>query len=157
MPSLLLYLLIKEFLLDLFQTLHEWLHLFLCLTNIVVNASSWQIAAFFIFSTIWMNVPSIIAKFYYRAFIVSLVSFSSSWYFSIFYWISWSFWSNCFWANTSLAIFFPTLAYGLQILGDQFDAQHIFTCTILHPANVPSLRKVIELFSHRTMSHTSFS
>ncbi len=78
----------------------------LCLTNVVVNASSWSwTGAFFISSTIHVSVPSTIMKFYYRAFRVSFAS-SSSWVFSNFSWISWSFWSSCLWVNTSLTLIF---------------------------------------------------
>jgi hypothetical protein len=72
----------------------------------VVNASSWWIATFFIPPTIQVSVPSIIAKLCCRAFKVSLTSFSSSWFFSNFCWVSWSYWSNRLWTNTSLALFF---------------------------------------------------
>lgn len=80
--------------------------LYLCPTNVVVSTSPWWTATFFISSTTQMNVPSTIMKFYSRAFRVSLASFSSSWVFSNFCWVSWSFWSNCLWANMSLASFF---------------------------------------------------
>jgi hypothetical protein len=78
----------------------------LCLTNVVVSTSSWWIVAFFISSTTQVSVPSIIAKFCYRPFRVSLTSFSSFWLFSNFYWISWNLLSNCLWTNTSLTLFF---------------------------------------------------
>jgi hypothetical protein len=57
----------------------------LCLTNVVVNIFSCQIVAFFISSTIWVNVLFTIVKFCYRTFKVSLASFSSTWAFSRFY------------------------------------------------------------------------
>ncbi len=78
----------------------------LCLTNVVVNVFSWRTVAFFISSNTQMNVPSIIAKFYYRAFRVSFASFSSSWVFSNFCWVSWNFLSNCLWANIIPTLFF---------------------------------------------------
>jgi hypothetical protein len=47
----------------------------LCLTSVMVNTSSCKIVAFFISSIAQMNVLFIIAKFYYKAFKVCLVSF----------------------------------------------------------------------------------
>jgi hypothetical protein len=78
----------------------------LCLTSVVVNTFSCRIVAFFISSTTQMIVSSTITNFYCRAFKVSLISFFSTWVFSSFYWVSWSYWSNYLWANTRLALFF---------------------------------------------------
>ncbi len=127
----------------------------LCLTNVVVNTSSWWIVAFFISSTTWMNVPSTLANFYCRAFRVSLVSFSFSSKFSNVCWISWNFWSNCLWANTSPALFFPTPAYGLQTPRDQCDVQCAFIHSIFFPTYAPTPTRVVEFFSHKTISRLS--
>lgn len=79
---------------------------YLCLTDVLDITSSCRIAAFFISSTIKVNVPSTIMKFYYKAFKVSLASLSSFWVFLNFYWISWSSWSNYLWASTRPTLFF---------------------------------------------------
>jgi len=49
----------------------------------------------------------------------------------------------------------PILACGLQTPRDQSGVQHVFARTILCLADAPTPRKVVELFSHRTISHLS--
>jgi hypothetical protein len=53
--------------------------------------------------------------------------------------------------------FSPIPTCGLQTLGDQSDVQRAIIHIILCPANAPTLKKVAIFFSHRTISHLSFS
>ncbi len=89
----------------------------LCLTNVVVNASSWQNVAFFISSTTRMSVPSTIAKFYYKAFIISLTSFSSFWRFSNFCWVIKFLIQLSLSKHEPYIIFFPLMLMGFKLEG----------------------------------------
>jgi hypothetical protein len=51
----------------------------------------------------------------------------------------------------------PIPVYGLHTQGDQYNVQHTLTHTILCLADVPTPRKAINFFFHRTASHPSLS
>jgi hypothetical protein len=49
----------------------------------------------------------------------------------------------------------PNPIYGLHTQGDQYNAQHTLTHTVLCPTNAPTPRKAIRFFFHRTTSRPS--
>jgi len=51
----------------------------------------------------------------------------------------------------------PIPICGLQTQGGQYDARRTFAHTILCPIDALTLKKIAELFSHKTNSHLSLS
>jgi hypothetical protein len=114
---------------------------------LLLLSPSCQMTIDFISSTTRVNVFSMILKFCCKVAKTPFIFFFCVWLFSNSYWVSWNSWSNYI-LTTNLTLF---LSHPYQWASKSKGS--MCCSTWLFPTNIPLLRKVAKLFSHKIFSH----